>query len=262
MSKKSRTRFFARIDGNGHQLLSVMERNDGSLIVFSAIPKNWENTNRTLTAFREQHYSIHRTKGGVDTTFTQKTRLSDGRTVSNVAYIHGTTEHLLWPVFARRVPTLRPTTHLLTLRQNDRVIQVGTYRYDTANLLYSVFVAKQTCDIDRVKVEGATIQIADFSEFKIIVLATYLNIPSPDQGDVVGIATSPTVNDGVFAEGHFQLDVTSIPADDILECHWLLMCELRDWLLLRLRELLGGTSAPFHDAVQMVAVFTSAPLRP
>jgi hypothetical protein len=70
-----KTRFFVRVNGVEREILSVQQRADKSLTLISGTPSFWENPDGSLPAFDQQHYSVHRTKNGRDTTITQKTWL-------------------------------------------------------------------------------------------------------------------------------------------------------------------------------------------
>lgn len=259
MPKKPKSRFVVNINGTLRELFSVREHEDGSLLLNSGTPKNWENSDGTLTEFKEQHYSIHKTKTR-DTTITQKTTLADGSHHSNVAYLHNTDNFFLWPVYSRRVPLFLPATRVLKARTNDNVIELGTYNPECTNLLYSVWVARSNYKFDKLMISDINYRVARFSEFLVFVLPVFLNVPAIDQGDVVGFSTSPTVVNNIKSDDHFQISRGSILAINMLTIHWRLMNALRGRLLRRLERLYENDSVTMKMTNDLVQGFTFFPL--
>ncbi|WP_319498102.1 hypothetical protein [uncultured Cohaesibacter sp.] len=188
MSYKPKTRFTVLIDGTEFELFSVRDRGNKELVIIEATPKYLgDHTGRI--AYRAQHYSVHRTKDGADTTITQKIELENGDTLSSVSYIHDTTDHLLWPICARRLPIFETRNRVLKPRSKDTVYQVGSYGIGFASFMYSIFVAKNHFQLPASNLFSRA-KTAQFNEFQIIVIPTYLNIPTDPDGDVCGMTTS------------------------------------------------------------------------
>lgn len=257
LATKAKTRFVALIDGVEREIFSVVERQNKDIIVMSGTPRFWENPDGSLTKFGEQHYSVHTSNNGVDVTITQKTTLSDGNQHSNVAYIKGTKNALVWPIYARRVPIFEDNSRLLKARKKDTVIRIGKFSYSSANFLYSIFVTRSDFDIETIRVKEANFYQAFFNEFSIVVITNYLNLPSLVQGDVTGMATSNTVVNGEFSENHTQLDVSSQEPCQMINIHQVLLIRLKDKMLGRISKLLNGDEKQMTDTRLMATFFTN-----
>jgi hypothetical protein len=113
MGREAKTRFYVRIDGVDRALFSVKSVAGRGLTITSRTPKFWENPDGTFTAFDHQHYSVHLSNGGVDTTITQKTQLQESAFHSIVTFVKDTQAYFLWPIFARRYPIFQGDNGLL-----------------------------------------------------------------------------------------------------------------------------------------------------
>ncbi|MBW2941936.1 hypothetical protein [Zhongshania aquimaris] len=260
MSRKSKVRFAARIDGVERELFSIKERPDNSLLLVSAYPIFWENSDSSIVRFTEQHYSIHISNGGIDTTITQKTKLADGMSHSNVSFIPNTKKHLLWPIYARRVPILLENSRKLSRRSGDKVIFIGDYEFAKANLVYSVFVSNCDFDVNITSLNGLTTYSAKFKHFQIFTIPMYINLPSMNEGDVVGMSTSSTTINNVRSTDHIQLSTHSIPSEYLLSFHFKLMDLLKDKMLQRLSILFQSAPKEMSFSIKMVSLLTALPL--
>lgn len=260
---KSKTRFVMNADGKDHELFAVRERGDKSLILMPSHDRFLENRfmgpNSDLQAVREQHYSVHKTNGGIDTELTQKTLLTNGTSISNAAFIHDTSEKLLYPIYARR-PSLRDDDRqAFKAHPKDTVIRIGSYRTDSANLLFSVFVSKGYPAFPIEPGSMFSIFTEKFTEFEINVVVTYVNLPTHPRGDVRGLMTSPTVFNGERGLDHFHLDALSMVPDQAIYSNLLLLDGLRCDLLARaLAEVPQGGSVEILLA--LADIFTRAPI--
>jgi len=239
MSHKRKSIFAARIDGIEREILSVKERSNRDLLLIPAHTPFCEPTPGTMIKFVEQHYSVHGTNQGSDTTITQKTTLDNGDLHSNVSFIHNTKNHLLWPVFARRVPVLYGENRKLTPRGRDKVIFIDDYQSDNSSLTYSVFISRDHFDIESILKNKFPVHTESFTEFKVIVLPMHINLPSIANGDSFGYSTSSQVINNIRSTNHIRVRATSIPPEDLIETHLHLMNMLASKLVERLISLSG-----------------------
>lgn len=254
-----KTRFFVRVNGVEREILSVQQRADKSLTLISGTPSFWENPDGSLSAFDQQHYSVHRTKNGRDTTITQKTWLRNGTHHSYVAYVHGTEEYLLWPLYARRIPILNNQTRILKRRAKDVLIEVPEFEWENASLLFSVFVAK--AKFDSGLISPLRPAIAQFEEFQIILLPVFLNLRSLPTGDVVVVSTSSPVINGVKSEEHVQYYSESLPIGEFINFHFNCLGRLRDKMLERTQNLLGMRYSELAYTIENPPSYTFEPSR-
>jgi len=258
MGSKPKTRFYVCIAGRNIEVLSVRDRGRNGIVASSSFPRFFESVPGKFVGFVEQHYSVHPTKGS-DTTVTQKTSLEDGTNISNVAYIHNTQGQLLWPIYARRIPKFDDRNRIMTERQKDNTICIGRFRYEKACFFYSVFITNKGEKHCLKGFSGVQIFRATFHLYDIIVVATYLNIPSLKEGDVAGFSTSPTVENGIISADHLQLYTGSMPADFLIPVHWKMMGVLRLRTLSRLKDIFKGDPL-WGKVVEMTGTFTAEPI--
>ncbi|MEW6372904.1 MAG: hypothetical protein AB1584_18390 [Pseudomonadota bacterium] len=236
MSKTKKTRFFARIDGVECLLFSIQKSANDGLTITSRTPKFFEGAKGpfgTQLEFDHQHYSVHETNEGRDTTITQKTQLI-GEHHSIVTLLRETKDYLLWPVFARRYPIFLTEENRLIRKSRDTLIELAEYVYERSNLLFSVFVSRPSFDVSVLKNSGIRFETALFDKHLIIVIPSFIHLPSLPSGDVTGYSSTPVVIDGKKEEDHFQLNVKSVPADKLYTAHQKLMGILQKAYLLRL----------------------------
>ncbi|MEQ9153160.1 MAG: hypothetical protein RLO06_16905 [Parvibaculum sp.] len=250
MGTKPKTRFTVIVDEMELALFSIRELPNSSLVFISNTPENFETDNGWVR-FAEQHYSVHKTNGGKDTQITQKTYLEDKSTISNTAFILGTDRYLLWPIHGRRLPKFRPDNKIKKKRHKDRFINIGSYDTKSATLIYTAFVTKSDFDETLLSLSYANRFSASFSEFKIVVFASYLNIPTPPHGEVVGLITSDEVVNGDFRDGHRQFPQKSLEIKDFPSTNMLLFMHLREKMLVRLNSILDD------DHLETAALLTS-----
>lgn len=262
MGSKPKTRLFALIDGKSRELFNVRDLGKKGLIITSGYPKLFENNDGQFVEFVDQHYSVHPTKNGQDTSITQKTAVSDQgiKKISNVAYIHNTSEHLLWPVYARRLPIMDGATRSLHVRKKDTARRIGKFNWSKANLLYSVFVSLPNIELPDHMDDQSRRFVKNFDLYKLIIFVTYLNRPSMNEGDVTGLSTSSEVYDGLKTENHIQIHQESCSVDHMVEIHRQLMDSLRSKMDLRLKSLFGAGTKGLIFASQNFARFTKAPI--
>lgn len=262
MGSKAKIRFSAKIDDRDVELFNVRDLGDKGLIISSGYPRYFELQDGKLSEFVDQHYSVHPTKGGADTTITQKTALSgDGvQAISNVAYIHNTANHLLWPVYARRLPVMREPTRSLRARLKDTSRRIGKFNWDKATMIYSVFVSLPNLVLPPHTDTASKRFTAMVGRYKVIVFVTYLNLPSMIEGDVAGMATSSEMYDGLRGEEHLQYHAESISVDQLLYINRGLLNQLRTKMLDRLDIVFKSDRPTFQQIMAMSTWFTKVPL--
>jgi hypothetical protein len=238
MSKTKKTRFFARIDGAECLLFSIQKSANDGLTITSRTPKFFEGAKGpygTPLEFDHQHYSVHETNEGNDTTITQKTQLV-GERHSIVTLLRGTRDYLLWPVFARRYPIFLTGENRLVRKTKDTFIELAEYSYERSNLLFSVFVSRPSFDVSVLTGAGVKFKTALFDKHLIIVIPSFIHLPSLSSGDVTGYSSTPVVIDSKIEEDHFQLNAKCIHAERLLTTHQRLMGVLQKAYLMRLNK--------------------------
>lgn len=251
MATKPKIRFAATVDGRAVELFSILDRGAEGIVIIPAHPKFFGDNPHDLIAFSDQHYSVHPTKG-IDTTITQKTKLQDGTSISNIAYIHDTNKSLLWPIFSRRMPIFQGNNRELKNKPKDKSYFIGSFETSISTFLYSVFIADTRFDPNMVIDKNFNICAVKVNDYAIIAFSTYLPLPSLMEGDVAGWATSSQVMNSQRSKNHLQIHVESIPHEFIVPAHWALM----DILSKRFRERLEPLLV--HQSKEVLALISIA----
>ena len=242
MKDRSKTRFAINVNGQDTELFSVLDCHEKGIVIFDGTPRFFEKPDGDrikLVEYAEQHYSIHPSNKN-DVTITQKTTLADGHEISVVSYVHDAKDHLLWPVYARRLPVYNLGNRKLVAGPNDKTINVGAYATAKATFLFSVFVTNGNSNIILKNDGVATKNIIRLEIFDLIVFCTFLNVPSLNEQDVVGWTTSSRVENGQRSDDHLQLQVKSIPISTIHDAHAFLMEQLKQRMMSRIEKMLQG----------------------
>lgn len=258
MGKKAKVRFTVIVDGIEAELFSVRDRGGLGILLSSNVPETFVEGDRR-SYFVEQHYSVHNTKG-IDTTFTQHTLTVYGEELKQVAYIHNTTEHLLWPVYGKRIGRNKAIEKHAVNRNKDILHRIGRYETRSACLFYCVYVCNPDYQSRWIAGDIVKIKTAIAGRYRITVLSTFLNMPSIGQGWTVGISTSTPRRNGVIDNEHIQIQRESIPAGEILQNFWMLIGFLRNNLLDRLNELYKNDPEFLRVLHEVSTVFSAEPL--
>jgi hypothetical protein len=236
MSLKPKFRFFVSVDGNDTEIGWAKENRSGNVVFRSRFPKYFLTPQNELVRFKEQHYSVHPSNEDTDTTITQKTVLVDGQTTPIVSFIQNTNQHLLWPIFARRLPIfIDPPSS--TIRSKDVCIRLEEYQSTTHTLYYSMFATRPTYNLPKMPKTQTQIDTYryDFRLFSLILLATLVPVPSIPQGDVVGITTSVPAQQLGETQSYLQLPQTSFPKEVIFDLHGTFLQRLTNLAIWRSR---------------------------
>jgi hypothetical protein len=226
MSTKSKLRLVVAIRGQNIELLSVRERTSGELLLTPRSPSGARLGHVDLREIAEQHFSIHRSKDDKNTAVTFKQTFADGSSLDNVAYIHDTKDHLLWPIFARQVGVSAEILDKVPpARAKDTLVALGGYHPEAATLCFSIFIARRDFAVIQ-GVEDVNVLAIPFRLFKIIVLWGFFNIPSPETGQIAGITTSSTIRNGEKQPHHSQIKTNSFAPEELLPTHHVLVGEL------------------------------------
>jgi hypothetical protein len=257
MGKKAKVRFTAVANGIEAELFAIRDRGENGIVLRSNMPDQFIEGGRRV-AFVEQHYSVHNTKG-VDTTVTQHTLTDDGVELKLAAYIHDTKDYLLWPIYARRLGINNAITKSAVNRDKDILHRVARYETASSCLFYCVFVCNPNFDYRSIEDSSLNVKTTTIGRYRIVVLSTFMIIPSLQEGWVAGISTSKPRRNGVFDEDHFQLQRGPIPFEEMLDTFWMLMNELRDLTIRQLTEMFGDDPHFMHQLSIVSGFFSAEP---
>jgi len=260
LSKKPKTRIFVVSDGEEKEVIVARDRYDEGIVFTGGHSKYWLTAVDERIEIGEQHYSIHPSNGGRDMAVTQKTLLANGERRSNVAYVKGETERpMLWPIYARRIPVFIDTP-VMQRRQRDRVICIADFATASANLIYSVFVSDIAVALPIDPLFESNAFEIPFERYKLLVINSYINVPSLNEGDLAGASTSSEIINDARAQDHQQMNGRPMPISLIVPMHFDLVRRLQHRLLDRLVKLLGPDNKIWPSVASRLQVVTLEPL--
>ena len=180
-----------------------------------------------LRGVAEQHFSVHHNSGSLDTVITFKQKFSDGTHLSDVMYIHETKQHLLWPIYARQVGISDESKRRCPpIRSKDSYFSLGCYSSKTATLCFAAFVTRPNDILDLGSLTANCMQIS-FQNFKIHVVWSFFNVPSPPFGNITSFITSSRVANHLKQDGHLQFYRTSRPLSLLSDDYLILLAILK-----------------------------------
>lgn len=228
--------FSATIDGVQRSLFSVKDNGDSGLLIGQGTPRQMENPYGVKRDFKHQHYSVHPSNNGADTTITQKTLMSDGEEHSAVSFVRNTKQHLLWLVYARRMPILAKTTRVLKRKRYTSVIEIGSIDSAKETLFYSVLVSRPSMDLSILVDSGWEFYTATFGQFMIIVIPMFLQFPTYPDGDVLQFLTSQPILNNVCPPDHQRYESESMPREGLVLFIGIYMDALKKSMMARMAD--------------------------
>lgn len=261
MAKSEKTIFAAKVNGIQRELFSVRQWKNADLLIVSRAGELLEHIDGSPSKVKHQHYSVHQGESDPTITYvTQKTAFHDHPDLSFVSAVHDSQQHLLWPVHARRAPFYAEGVRLLKARPKDTVVEIGEFTSLRANFFYTIFVTRPGFNCAAIAANQVGYRTITFQKFELLVLTTYLNVPSVNEGDIILRTTSsPKVGEELFP-GHFQIRVGPIPAVEVLQTHFEMMNSLRAILRTRIYNFLPPDSIPPQDIEMLLKDFTNVPM--
>jgi hypothetical protein len=235
------TVFYVNINGEPTTLFKIRDpgpHSDGTprdATILSGHAKLMEHEGDWIE-FNDQHYSIHKRDNDQNTLINQKTRLKDGTSINLESIVLDTKAHLLWPLYARRVPKFETSIRKHKDRAKDKNIQIGDYNSELATIFYTIFVTRPNYIVPVSENETFKIYSTLFDKFKAVVLVSFLNIPTMGAGDVQIMTNKLGIINGIPQDGHTKNGGPSFPADAIIPLHFLLIESLRAKYMDRLKE--------------------------
>lgn len=212
MSKKDpKTRFVCQLRHQRSELLSVAERPSGGLLISLKAAENFTPDETLYPAQKrisDQHYSVHRSNAGADTTIHHTITLEDGDKLDTSSFLPASSGNLLWPIFVRACPYLGEPRYASQPRPKDHSIVAAQMEGRESTLVYSVIVSSRALNFPHsISVPPP---FARFKYFDVTMLCMYLWVPPLPQGTLHHQATNlPRVN-GTFVIGDISQSMPPI----------------------------------------------------
>lgn len=174
---------------------------------------------RAPREFKERHYSVHPTKNGAETMITQKTVYATGAGRQCVAYIHETSDRLLWPIYSFRQFAFAPSSAVFAPDPKHKWGTIADYNQRRDTLIYTLFVASLDFDDQVFKTKGYWSHRVNFERYAVFALVTFLPAPAVDVGRWRWFFTSTPRDDDCDYGERRQVHAKSFRAEEAEKIH-------------------------------------------
>jgi hypothetical protein len=176
----TRTRFAVRIGGKSRILFSILEKPNGELIVPSKTAEKADNSDGPRLL--EQRYSIHPSPKSSEFTMVKQTlNTVDGKTEDSVVLTDAVKLKTGFSIiFVRRVQSLSSDRYVIeaTKKQDERTVVLADFDESLNSFFFGVFLGHPDTPFDIPSDDRVVVNHFYFKKFKIILLATVMQIPS------------------------------------------------------------------------------------
>jgi hypothetical protein len=174
-----RTRFAARIGGTPRILFSIIEKQNGELIL---VPKHGERMEtHDGPKILEQRFSIHPSPNSLEfTTIKQTLNAEDGQSVTSVVLTDAVKKKTGFQIlFVRRVQNLLSERYILkpSAKKFERSFVLADYDPELYTMFFGILLGHPDTPFD-VKMNDVVVSHFPFSRFKIVLLTSIAMIPS------------------------------------------------------------------------------------
>lgn len=249
MGSKRKLRAYCTVNGIERELVSIRELSDGSLTIMVAPSDNAVLSDGRLLPYDQEHYSVHRSNEGADTTLIRKTRFATGNRISAVAFLKGTSKRLVWVIHVERVHLIQNFVPFHA-RPKDTKLHICSYNQDRCMLLYCIIVANS--DYLMPDAEFEFIRYAELltKEYKITIGYTFFHYPAMPIGFARANMTSDAIFDDVPNIDHKQIETSQSVPDAIFHKFILAMFQsaMHDWR----KRLTSDYGVPAAQAEEML----------
>lgn len=214
MAKKSKTRFTYMYEGARYEILSVCEDGEGGLSIYIKPDQRLiDTTTLEEEGVKEDRFSVHASSKSSGTLIKKSIVYESGKKATLAQFIHSSKEILLAPVYVKC--HAKPTAHQLCKpKGKDELINVGEFGLaDMTTLVVAVFVTKSKQCLP--SFNGYTKFERNFSNYRIWVYTSYLNIGALNDSATLSLGTSPMQIDGVMVNPFTPAAKASIDIDDL-----------------------------------------------
>lgn len=267
MSRKPKTRITIACGGVERELFSVRQLSNGDLQVILNHPNELGGIVGPSKALIQHKISIHRSMSSVNGVRTIKRTafFTDGTTQDSVAIWKVGTAGIAAHVMTHRCAAMSTTSHVTTIRSIDRVIKIGKYNSDSANLAY-ILLAGNPGFFDNTIIQNTpfTKTIIPFHYFDLVVLHTFINAPSLPRGFLMFTTSKSNISsDSEHSAPGGEL--SSFPVNRITEFLLATEIALRDGLLHQIASLFSSgseavTGDEWLEYEELAGMFSTKPL--
>jgi len=187
-----RTRFAARIGGIPRILFSIIEKQNGELLLVPKTGARMETHDGPLLL--EQRYSIHPSPNSAEfTTIKQTLNAEDGQSITSVILTDAVKKKTGFSIiFVRRVQNLESDRYILkeSTKKHERTFVLAEYDPDLYTMLFGVLIGHPDTKFDATA-SGIVVNHFPFKQFKIILLESIVMMPSHSTSQYTHAVTLP-----------------------------------------------------------------------
>ena len=191
MAKKSKVRFYARLqDGGEGALLSAEDARSGDLNIYITRSAYAERSGiqnpDDMGALKHEKITVHRSdRAEVDGHTITYTLVAEGHEMRAYAFIHNLPDRpFVWLLFARRYPEVSHPMFRLKRGTDAQCVRVAEYDDRANNLMLAAIVTAKGIDITAA-FPGHRVTTQQFASFDLHLVAVYLRTFSWSKGDTV-----------------------------------------------------------------------------
>jgi hypothetical protein len=174
-----RTRFCARIGGIPRILFSIIEKQNGELILIPKTADRMETGDGPRIL--QQRYSIHPSPNSSDfSTIKQTINAEDGQSITSVVLTDAIKRKTGFSILlVRRVQNLTPDKYILekSAKKYERAFVLADYDPELYTMFFGVFIGHNDTPFD-VRPQDIVVSHFPFARFKIILFTSLAPMPS------------------------------------------------------------------------------------
>lgn len=258
MSSGIKVRVGVNVSGKIVELFKFEDRGSRGILLNQDFLEKHDNGDGTWTTITEQHFSVHPSTRGDNTLITLTTDLADGKTISRASFIPGPSNRLIWPIYSGRSPGSQ--VHPSKEETNaSSVIQIASFDERLSTLFYTVFVTTKYLNLRKIPLKATRLHYFTLDIYRIVVLLSFVPIPTFPIGDLTSITTSSKVINRTKSKDHIQVDVTSLNISDMQQRHGQFIYRLRNKMIDRIRKTLKLSPESIAVCEELSTFFLSEP---
>ena len=198
MGKYSVKQFCVLADGWPTRLLQVREKKNGDLIITDERGQVVVDNNSRPELLQHQKWSVHRPDRYPNDIAVKQTLLIGKQNLTTVAWVHGSQDPLIWPIYARRPPFPLNEYRIQSKSKDRDSLYICPYDPRAWTLYYVVYVTDSSIKVPFITQDGfwAVCYRHEFRYFNIYVVPSWTSTPTLYPGYTRAIYTSaPEINE-------------------------------------------------------------------
>lgn len=219
------------------KLLAIKESNKGELTITS-FRSGAHILNSQRLKIIDEHFTIHYTKEKSHTHITYKINFGANESMSIAANVKDSSDYLCWLIYVRRVPYPAWDRIVRHVHASDSVLRVYPYDPNKWTMMYSVFVVNPSFSVQDMSDNYPKYNFVEaaFKNYKVIMIYSFVRIPSLYRGSLTSYTTSsPQLNNvNIFVKE--KISAHSVGYGNLFGAHLKAMKELAGVLALELKK--------------------------